>query len=561
MSSTRHAEDDSTFRQERYASSPEFERGLIATGVAKRCELIDAPADRELIWFVQYLSHQDGGLAAVARDLLARYPERIGTRTMLEIGKRETVNYNADEMRLIRRELPRAESRNFPLKGETEWDFQREQWDVPAKIQGDDDQSQESAELAYYFRRASDDSDWERKQREAKEIERAENQPSSYPATKLRELCWDAAQSGLAPYKCNQKGTYRLERQLAEMCLDPEWNFAAGGPWYFSRLVETLRDYMAEFVKNKRTGAVVTMLGKKVGDELDYTRSARILTLMEGEARTGKSFSARAWCEQHPGAARFVEVPASNEDAGFFRAIARGLGLGNFLNYKAAEIRSRVESVLLTGNLLLVLDEAHRLWPRMNARYGFPKRIEWVMTMVNARVPIAMISTPQFIQTQKAVEKGGWNSAQLTGRIYNYVPLPADLSADDLRAVAKSVLPEADAVMLRAMATYARASARGLAAIDSISKRAQWIASRNNRAAATTEDVKMAMQESIVPADTKLHLALANGKKSRPLAAVTEQSIPVPPQTSNGLSIRSGTSNAAGIRGLTPDAFVGKVEN
>jgi hypothetical protein len=235
---------------------------------------------------------------------------------------------------------------------------------------------------------------------------------------------------------------------------------------------------------------------------------------MEGEARTGKSFAAHAWCEQHPGVARFVEVPPSNDDSGFFRALARGLGLGNFLKYKVCDIRERVESVLLTGDLILVLDEAQRLWPQRNLRRCFPGRIVWIMAMANHGVPIAMVSTPQFLTTQRAVEKSGWNSAQLTGRIKHYEPLPLDLAQADLMAVAKSVLPEADSQVLRALAIYARSSARYLAAIDSISTRARYLAMKDGRSAATTADVKKAMQESVIPADNKLHIALELGRKS-----------------------------------------------
>jgi histone H3/H4 len=196
--------------------------------------------------------------------------------------------------------------------------------------------------------------------------------------------------------------------------------------------------------------------------------------------------------------------------------------LGNFLSYKATEIRDRVESVLLTGNLLLVLDEAHRLWPQRNLRYGFPGRIVWVMTMANAGVPIAMISTPQFIQAQKAIEKNGWNSAQLTGRISHFESLPADLSPEDLMSVAKTILPESNAQSLRALAVYARSSARYLAAIDSIAKRARYIASLDARATVTTEDVRRAMQESVIPADTKLHHALAAaGGRPRKIGATS----------------------------------------
>ncbi|MEI9862952.1 MAG: hypothetical protein WDN00_00005 [Limisphaerales bacterium] len=54
------------------------------------------------------------------------------------------------------------------------------------------------------------------------------------------------------------------------------------------------------------------------------------------------------------------------------------------------------------------------------------------------------------------IEKNGWNSAQLTGRISHYESLPQDLSEADLIGVAKSVLPEADPNVLKALAIYAR---------------------------------------------------------------------------------------------------------
>ena len=116
---------------------------------------------------------------------------------------------------------------------------------------------------------------------------------------------------------------------------------------------------------------------------------------------------------------------------------------------------------------------------------------------------------------QKSVEKKGWNSAQLTGRISHYEPLPVDLSLDDLKAVAKTILPEADSDGLKALAIYARSSARYLAAIDSVAKRARYVAKQDGRAVVGLNDIRKAMTESVIPADTKLLLALEAGGKGR----------------------------------------------
>jgi histone H3/H4 len=152
------------------------------------------------------------------------------------------------------------------------------------------------------------------------------------------------------------------------------------------------------------------------------------------------------------------------------------------------------------------------------------------MAMANQKVPICCISTPQFIEWQKAAEeKGRWNSAQLTGRISHFETLPSELSREDLMAVAKSVLPEASTQTLQALAVYARSSARYLAAIDSIATRARYIASQDKRATATTADVRKAMQESVIPADTKLHCALEAGRNAK-LRKMTPAPVQITPE-------------------------------
>ena len=531
MNSTRP--EDSTFNQARHASSSEFKRGLLANLVAKRCALVDADADRELIWFIQYLSHQEGGLPAVVRALLAKYAERIGTPSMLEIGKGESSSYTAEEVHKVRMDLPPGYRAEYPLKGETRSALRK----LDCKSQSNRFERLAKASAILERRRLEnlaldavkycDASELEIRREEQRCREEAEEHPTSYPVNVFRELCRCAAVDGLVnPAGHAEVNIPNLERELSEMCLSPEWDFSAGRPWYFSRLVETLRDYQASFVANKAAGVVVTEIGKQVCEALDYTSYSRLLTLMQGEARTGKSFSARAWCEQHPGRARFVEVPPGNDEIGFFHALGRGLGLGNFANYSTTQMRERVESVLLTGDIMVVLDEAQRLWPRSRVRHGLdPKRIVWVMKWANDGVPIAMIATPQFIETQKAAEKCGWNSAQLTGRIGHYVALPAVLSVADLMVVASAVLPDADAQILRVLAAYAQESARYLAAIDIVSKRARWLADKAGRASATTEDVSRAMKESVMPSDTRLRNALASKQTRLPIAA-TEKPTP-----------------------------------
>jgi histone H3/H4 len=461
--STRRTKDSSAFHQNRFASSAEFERGLLANLVAKRCALIESLERRELIWFAQFLSHQERGLRALVIDLIEKFPHEIQTKAMAEGGvKRGKICSAAEFSKILSGSPSEMLSDLYMTRAEAE--------QVLADISGSPSRGRVQS-------------------------------PTKRNTDELFDYCLSRAR------RC-------LERDISEICLNPQSDIESG-PWYFPNLFKALRQHLNDYRKSKEP-KFTTAIGLKVSEVLDYTAFSGGLTLIQGEARTGKTFGARVWCEQRPGEARFAEVPPGNDEAGFFRALARALGLGNFLSYKGCQIRDRVESVLLTKNLLLVLDESQRLWPQYNSnRFSFPNRVTWIMTMANAGVPIAMISTPQFIEIQKAVEITGWNSHQLTGRIKHYEPLPTELSQDDLIGVARAVLPEASSDALKALAIYARNSARYLAAIDSIADRARYLAMKAGRDTATTADVQKAMKESVIPADSKLQSALASGLASK----------------------------------------------
>lgn len=512
MSSTRRAAPGSEFSAEKFASSAEYERGLMGSLVARRCTVSEDPKDKALIWSIHFLSHQAGGIKALAAALPANYPEHFGTPEMVKLGKRSG-NYNAEQVRKIRGELPKFERQAFLLRGETLADVDRD-------AASDRRQSRQAAHSRGLLKASNALRDYDSSDSECDEIMRremaavdreetemeaaAEKNPNSYAVADFLSVCSHAAAND-------------LEETIRHLCLDPACDPATFQPWYFAGFIAALRNYFEQWISERGEGLVTTAIGEEIIETLEYTAYSRKLTLIEGEARTGKSFAARTWCELHPGQARFIEVPTGNDETSFFRALARGLGIGNFAQYKAIEIRERVESVLLTGDLLLVLDEAWRLWPQTDLRYGFPKRINWVMSMVNQGVPFCLISTPQFLKTLKPMEdKAGWNTPQFQGRLAQYKKLPSELSAEDLTAVAAALLPEADNKTLRIITVYSRASARYLAAIETISTRARYLASRAGRDSAEAEDVRRAMEESVIPSDSNLVRAL---ESKRPAAA------------------------------------------
>jgi AAA domain len=294
----------------------------------------------------------------------------------------------------------------------------------------------------------------------------------------------------------------QMAKSIERLCLDP-----SGG---LAEVWEALDDYRTKWIAGRPVYAE-TSVSRKVAVALDYTQSARVLTLIDGPARIGKSFAARSFCEESAGLARYVQVPCSNDDASFFRAIGQALGVSSSLQLKAAEMRARAEEVLQGGDLTLVLDEAHYLWPQQWQRYASPSRVNWIMTaLVNCSVPVALITTPQFYAAQQRVERlTGWTSEQFIGRIGHVERLPAKLEKSDLLAVSRALLPEADTATLKALSAYAVLSKKHLASIEGIVKRSRWLAEQDGRKTVTSKDVCRAMKEGIIPSDTALAESLA----------------------------------------------------
>lgn len=477
MSNTRHAEKNAPFRQEKYSSSAEFERGLMGNLVARRCEVLASEPDRQLIWWLQLLSWGEGGLNKLAADLISHFPARVATVTMQKYGFKPGQIYNAEKIKAVRRDMKDEQfdpfnSDYFPLRGESKGIFSDD-------IYGDDT-------------------------------------PSQYPAADLLD-------------HCRKEAGEKLPTLLAEICLDPKLSIASLAPWYFPTLVESLREYQSAWIEGKRASQVVTELGSQVWETLDYSLQTRCMVLLDGLARTGKTFSVKAWCDLHPGQARYVQVPSSNDDIGFFRAIAKSLGVSINQNSKAQQLRDRIEDVLQRGKLAIVFDEAHYLWPQSNYREALPGRVNWIMTaLINQGVPVALVTTPQFMRTQRAIErKSCWTSEQFTGRIGLYKKLPDSLSEDDLSAVAKTFLPEGCARSIRALMLYAQGSTKYLAGIEWAAIYARFVANQAGRRNVVFADVVKAIKGNVVPSDNALALAMAQPEKSGRARAIAAPEQPI----------------------------------
>jgi hypothetical protein len=445
MSSTRTAQPGSPLRQERFASSPEFERGLKANLVAKRAELLESAEDRELIWWIQHESHEPGGLNALVDELVNRNPEAHITPQMREYGFGPDAKWTGAQAWDVCR---RAMHETYPFHFlENRQDFEGEH----------DAGKHENFRAARVV---------------ATNLGRARDQIPSH---------------------------------LEEVCLNPSIWVSNDGPRCFYGLRDALFALMRQKIGERRGSRVVTTIGLKVDEAFRFAWKTRGLVIVNGNPRIGKTHAARAWCDEHPGIARFAQVPSASDELSFLRAIAISLGISLPLKAKTTDLRVRIEDVLQSRQLLLCLDESHYLFPHSNYREALPQRVNWLMTaLINHRVPVVLIVTPQFFSHQKRVEeKTTWTGGQFTGRVKRYFELPDVLPQGDLAAVARHLLPSAGQKIIDVLAHVASVSGKHLAAIESVVDTARFMAEEDGREDVAEADIRQAIQE-VMPSDRAL---------------------------------------------------------
>ncbi len=95
-----------------------------------------------------------------------------------------------------------------------------------------------------------------------------------------------------------------------------------------------------------RSAVGETEVADELGRMLDFTFETARPVLVEGDPRTGKSWAAKAFCEVHPGEARYILTPPGTGERELYRAVADAIGAADGECYNAGQIRERVEEVL-----------------------------------------------------------------------------------------------------------------------------------------------------------------------------------------------------------------------
>lgn len=326
---------------------------------------------------------------------------------------------------------------------------------------------------------------------------------------------------------------------LTQLCLDPAMDLETVKAPRFVGIVEALCEYQVRFESAVRPRIAETVPAQTIFELLDYALMQRVMVLVEGTYRIGKSYAAQAWAQMHLGECRYVQLSSSADDMSFYRDIARALGLACGMQMKTAKIRHRIEETLREQQILLVLDEADYLWPQTIKMQTAPARANWLMTaFVNSGVPLALIASRNFSRMMAHIERRCpiWGSEQFHGRIKARRELPETLEKDDLAAIARLLLPGADEPTLLLLVGHAMCADGYVAALESAASRAKFFAAQAGRPV-FFEDVERAMSEASNSANNlPPHQSAKVSRTSRELPAADRQPLGRPAALHNNFT-------------------------
>jgi hypothetical protein len=396
----------------------------------------------EMLWYLQAMSLQPGGLYKFTEDMVTANPGQVGTKTMRAAKSR---NYTAAQKLEISREL---KSEHQPcVEGEK-------------SLSGFDHMIMSR-----------------------EEVERLESQNDTARSKVLRD--WNAEDFEM---RCSSGALETIPQFLFEVCTDTKIDFSKGESldqkerawkWCFGDVVEAVFEMMDRTASEAKKQIAMTEVSKRVFQEMDYALQEKVMVRIEGESGFGKTESLDAWCNMRPGAARLVRVPASNSMKDFMIAIGKALGIECSFGMSTTGLREKIDYVLEHSGLTIVFDECAFLIPRSYVHTSSPARLEWVRDKIIDRgLPVVLASTPTKWKSDVArfQKKTNYTLEEFFRRNFLTVVLPKALSESDMIEAARIHFPQLDPNQLGFIASQARLSTNYLAAVDSISRRVRYLA-------------------------------------------------------------------------------------
>lgn len=493
--STRHQKTAGPVSQERYMSSNEFAelRGVSGIAVSARSAVLVSARKRSFLWWLQGQSLAEGGFKRLAKELLAAFPDRIGTPAMHQDQIKPGKTYPGEFVEKV----------NYALGLRDTFSTRETQ---PAT-------GENLLQLCREFALRHRDHSEERISYSGK---------TEVPSLEefMVDLCINPRLHFSEPDEKTDFSSIEAASAIEE---NPELSrddFKKASVPYFRDVVGALFEYQARQVAQTVEGFYLTAIGKQVWATLDFAIARRRMVVLDGLEGRGKTEAVKAWCAQHQGVARFVSLKGITSKTTAFREIARALGIASSYTRTAPEMQARIEDVLKRSKLMLVVDEAHFVFNQSRRMYTRPELVDWIDTAVcNRGVPIALVTTPQFLVCMtRAADQVEWNYRQFRRRVARWEKLPATNTEEDIKAVAQSVFKNADAQTISMIAGYALLSKRDLSAIGDVADEVRAMLGTDDLAKTTARHVHRAIHEFLLPSDKNFLEGMAaarnNGKKS-----------------------------------------------
>jgi len=506
--STRHEKTSGPLSQERYMSSNEFTelRGISGVAVSARAAVLLNTSKKKFIWWLQKISLDEGGLKRFTRELLEMFPDRIGTPDMHKEKVCPGKVYPSTLVDSVERALGLRDVFNnkpaLPKPGSALIQLCR---DFALRQRGHSDAPAYSG---------------------AREIPSMEEflidlcvNPRIYFDEPGEQVDFSSVESGLA---------------IAEFSELSRNDFKKANLVYFRDIVGALFEYKTRQEAAARDKFHLTAIGREIWKTLDYAIASRGMVVLDGLEGRGKTQAVKAWCELHSGQARFVSLKGIANKTTAFREIAKALGIASSYGRTATEMQARIEDVLKRSKLMLVVDEAHFVFNQSRRIYSRPELVDWIDTAIcNQGIGIALVTTPQFIVCMtRAADQVEWNYRQFRRRVKRWVKLPAVNPEADIKSVARSVFPKADAGMISKIAGYALLSKRDLSAVGDVADEVRAMLESDDLSLAKPEHIQRAIYEFLIPSDKSflegMAAARAIGRKTqrRPAPPAMEDSQP-----------------------------------
>jgi hypothetical protein len=449
------------FHQERFCSSPEFDGDTInGLAAGKRIAIVKDRTTREILWWLQWLSLTPGKLQQLCDDLVATFPDRIGSPTLRKLQR------EAD------REVTEKEAKAL-----------LEESGISARIE----------DWSSIFSNGNDEYRDDSRMRRISEL-------SEEVAEALQDL----------------------RERLVKYCLDPEADIAKGVR-YFEDLLGALTILRDRSIAAASARLADTAITRKINETLDFWYARGRMVLIEGVAGVGRTATTRAWCDAHAGMVRYVEVPSSSDDRSLFASIARQLGVARGASFSGQQIKVRIEEMLATHDVRLVFDESQYLWGQAMRPRKTPDRLLWVKSTFDAGTPIALIAHTDFSKWQKHfVDRTLWTDEQFERRLNRRVQLAPEHPKDDMLKIARSHFAAGDSRSWKLLAAYALGTEKKQASgIVEALESARYRAELAGRAEPTFEDIEAALihDHGFLLAKPGDALVVDDGSAAQPLQA------------------------------------------